>query len=180
MSVYYNFTIINLDKFQSPPVDENGQYDFISYPDIEDVSVGRIESAKLNYAASEMVDLLLSSRLVRNDNKEFYMTFFGNLFWSGDDEFKMNRDLYLKDAWVLKESNNPVDFYSISTNSMKHIISLEKDIDFKMIMEFFGKVSEQKRSFNICFLEFFEVTQNWLALYKLATIKGAGIVYDIG
>lgn len=180
MSAYYNFTIIDLDKFKAPPIDENGQYDFISHTDIEDISMRKIESTKLNYAASEMIDLLLSSGMVMDNNKELYTTFFGNLFWSGDDEFKMNRDLYLKDAWGLRESNDPADFYSISANSMKHITSLERDINFKMIMKFFSEVREQKKNFDISFYDFFEITQNWLALYKLAIIKDAGIIYDIG
>ncbi|WP_299452857.1 hypothetical protein [uncultured Microscilla sp.] len=166
--------IIDLDKFKEPPIDEDGQYDFINYPDIEDVSIGKVESSKLNYAASEMIDLLLSSGLIRNNNRELYMTFFGNLYWSGNNEFKINKDLCLKNIW------GETGYYSISTNSMKRIISLEPDIDFKIIMLFFSKMIEQKKKFDISFHDFFEITQNWLSLYKLAVIKDADIVYDIG
>lgn len=179
MSVYYNFILIDLNKYKAPPLDESGQIDFTSYEDIEDISIGKTESALVNYTASEMIDLLYDSEILEEKQKEIYATFFGNLFWSGNSFFNLNKHLYYKNAWGLENQNGYQEFYSINKDSIERIISLENDIDFNLIKDLFDKKRDSKKRFSISFKEFYEHTQNWLALYKLALLNNSGIAYDI-
>jgi hypothetical protein len=181
MSTYYNFQLVDLNEFKSPPM-EDGFYNFHCYETIEEVSTYEIEYTTNNYGACEVIDCLFEANLIAPSERDKYILFFRNLFWFNKAYVKQGA-LFLKDAWKLSDINMRCDFCSINISSLKKIVSLEKDIDFSLILTFMESdayINRNEKGYDQSFNKFFRVTQAWLELYKLGIIKNKGVVYDVG
>lgn len=171
MSANFHFYTIKAEKFdafKTLPVDDLGGYAFYSDPDTEDLSMPTIWHARTVYKACDRVDSLMRSRSPGDPLASLYRMYFGNMYWSGDDEFRLRDELYLKDAWGLRQTKNGTqEFFSLNLDALTKIISLEPEINYRLI-------SPNSTD------DFTVVTREWLGLYKHALQQNRCVVFDLG